>query len=168
ARCRAAKWPTSPTGDPCIASSMQSLMWFFLSDRIITFHKFERAGLQVRLTFLPSKLSSIKVRVACVGWVMRRLSLALVVVICTIVVTQIASAQQPLRSPVYWTGFYAGGNLGYSWGRSSSTLLFADNTGTLAAGGPSFDLNGLIGGGQVGYNWRAGIWVFGLETDFQG
>jgi outer membrane immunogenic protein len=102
------------------------------------------------------------------GLSMRRLWLALVASVYAIALTQIASAQQPLRSPVYWTGVYIGGSLGYSWGRSSSTLLFSDNTGTLTAAGPSFDLNGVIGGGQLGYNWRAGIWVFGLETDIQG
>lgn len=97
---------------------------------------------------------------------MHRLWLALVACICTISFTSIASAQSQ-RAPVYWTGFYAGGNVGYSWGRSSSTLGFSDNTGTLTSAGPTFDLNGVIGGGQLGYNLRAGIWVFGLETDIQ-
>jgi outer membrane immunogenic protein len=27
---------------------------------------------------------------------------------------------------------------------------------------------GGFGGGQIGYNWQAANWVFGLETDFQG
>ena len=27
---------------------------------------------------------------------------------------------------------------------------------------------GFLGGGQVGYNWQAGHWVYGLEADFQG
>src|SRR5262249_11404247 len=26
----------------------------------------------------------------------------------------------------------------------------------------------VTGGAQLGYNWQAGYWVFGLETDFQG
>jgi outer membrane immunogenic protein len=58
--------------------------------------------------------------------------------------------------PVYdWTGFYIGANLGYSWGRSA-------DTSTLSAGGPpilftdtvSSHMNGVIGGGQLGYNWQ--------------
>ena len=26
---------------------------------------------------------------------------------------------------------------------------------------------GVIAGGQVGYNWQSGSWVFGVEADFQ-
>ena len=30
-------------------------------------------------------------------------------------------------------------------------------------------IDGVIGGGQIGYNWQVGnLWVFGFETDFQG
>jgi outer membrane immunogenic protein len=32
----------------------------------------------------------------------------------------------------------------------------------------NFDLNGVIGGGQIGYNWQRNNWVFGLEADIQG
>jgi outer membrane immunogenic protein len=28
--------------------------------------------------------------------------------------------------------------------------------------------NGVIGGGQAGYNWQRGTWLFGLEADIQG
>lgn len=31
-----------------------------------------------------------------------------------------------------------------------------------------FDMNGVIGGGQLGYNWQRDKWVFGLEADIQG
>jgi outer membrane immunogenic protein len=69
-----------------------------------------------------------------------------------------------------WTGFYIGGNVGYSWGRSSSTESFTDAlTGTiLSAASAKFNLNGVIGGGQAGYNWQRDKWVFGLEADIQG
>jgi outer membrane immunogenic protein len=30
------------------------------------------------------------------------------------------------------------------------------------------DVNGIIGGGQAGYNWQRGTWLFGLEADIQG
>src|SRR4051794_29465847 len=60
-------------------------------------------------------------------------------------------------SPVYdWSGFYIGVNGG--WGQSSTRydwqnfLARSDN----ASGGTV--------GGQIGYNWQAGSWVFGLEA----
>lgn len=69
-----------------------------------------------------------------------------------------------------WTGFYAGLNLGYSWGRSSGTQSFV-NTATgavLNSNAVRFDMDGVIGGGQIGYNWQKDKWVFGLEADIQG
>jgi outer membrane immunogenic protein len=51
-----------------------------------------------------------------------------------------------------WAGAYAGLNLGYEWGKVSNS-----------AGNPS----GIMGGGQVGYNWQNGQFVFGGETDLQ-
>lgn len=29
-------------------------------------------------------------------------------------------------------------------------------------------MDGIIGGGQIGYNWQRSKWLFGLEADFQG
>src|SRR5215467_6987859 len=59
-----------------------------------------------------------------------------------------------------WTGFYLGGNVGYSWGKSDTTVTFFDTGGTsLASDRHSFGMNGIIGGGQVGYNWQTGTWV---------
>jgi outer membrane immunogenic protein len=79
-------------------------------------------------------------------------------------------APPPLVAVYDWTGFYIGGNVGYSWGRSSTTQAFSDSvTGTvLSAAATKFDLNGVIGGGQIGYNWQRDKWVFGLEGDIQG
>lgn len=74
-------------------------------------------------------------------------------------------------APVYdWTGFYVGGNLGYGWGRSNSTLALTDPGAgaTLNSAASKFNMDGVIGGGQIGYNWQSGRWVFGLETDIQG
>lgn len=77
------------------------------------------------------------------------------------------------KAPVYvdpgynWTGFYVGGNVGYSWGSSGSTLaLTALGASTpLYAASTRFDMNGVIGGAQIGYNWQWDRWVFGLEAD---
>jgi outer membrane immunogenic protein len=73
-----------------------------------------------------------------------------------------------------WTGFYIGGNAGYSWGRSNTDLTYF-NTGTGAIIVPppgsisnaSFDMNGAIAGGQAGYNWQTSNWVLGAEADIQ-
>jgi outer membrane immunogenic protein len=69
-----------------------------------------------------------------------------------------------------WTGFYVGGNIGYSWGSSASTLSLSDaaSGAVLNSASTKFDMNGVIGGGQIGYNWQKSNWVFGLEADIQG
>ena len=63
----------------------------------------------------------------------------------------------PVVAAMYdWSGFYIGINGG--WGQSSTRydwanfLVRSDN----ASGGTV--------GGQIGYNWQAGSWVFGLEA----
>jgi outer membrane immunogenic protein len=76
----------------------------------------------------------------------------------------------PPRAPVAgynWTGFYVGANGGYSWGKASSSFT--------AGGGPapfssSQNMDGWLGGGQIGYNWQApnSSWILGLEADIQG
>jgi outer membrane immunogenic protein len=59
-----------------------------------------------------------------------------------------------------WAGGYVGANLGYGWGRAEATVNGV--TG-------SQDLDGVIGGGQIGYNWQwASPLVLGIEADFQG
>ena len=82
----------------------------------------------------------------------------------------------PLNS---WAGFYGGVNGGYAWNTGSevSHVGIASDCGGIPAcvvgvpGGAakaSTSPEGGFGGGQIGYNWQAGHWVFGLETDFQG
>jgi outer membrane immunogenic protein len=85
-----------------------------------------------------------------------------------------------------WTGFYIGGNAGYSWGRASTdgTLTGTQNVSVFRTAGPDLisstntvlaalpltgraNVNGFIGGGQAGYNWQRGTWLFGLEGDIQ-
>jgi outer membrane immunogenic protein len=96
----------------------------------------------------------------------------------------------PIPVVIYdWTGFYIGGNVGYSWGRArtdgtetgtQSVSEFRTAGPTLLPGFPVVttlaatplsgrsNVNGVIGGGQAGYNWQRGTWLFGLETDIQG
>jgi outer membrane immunogenic protein len=91
------------------------------------------------------------------------------------------AADLPAKAPVYtkapayvepvydWTGFYIGGNVGYSWGRSSDTSTVTNTAGTvLFSATDRTDLNGVVGGGQIGYNWQMANWVYSLEADIQG
>jgi outer membrane immunogenic protein len=80
------------------------------------------------------------------------------------------------KAPVYvdpgysWTGFYLGGNIGYSWGTSRDTSTVTNTTTgvVLFAGADKSNLNGFVGGGQIGYNWQMQSWVWSLEADIQG
>jgi len=67
-----------------------------------------------------------------------------------------------------WSGFYIGGNIGYSVARNrgTDTLLFPNGT-VFASEVITQAPAGLIGGGQVGANWQTGQWVVGLEGDWQ-
>lgn|SRR5262249_25729977 len=66
--------------------------------------------------------------------------------------------------PVYsWTGVYLGANIGYSWGQSKFDATLAG----VATVSHSERMNGVIGGGQFGFNYQFGMWVLGLETDIQ-
>jgi outer membrane immunogenic protein len=58
----------------------------------------------------------------------------------------------PAPSFYNWSGFYAGLNLGYEWSKVT---------------GSSVNPAGVAGGGQLGYNWQTGQFVFGAETDIQ-
>ena len=110
-----------------------------------------------------------------------------------------ADLRLPVKAPVMapvsvynWTGFYAGVNVGYSWGRETADIVGSATTATRTrdfrtagptligdttvvtgpvalAGTGSTKVNGIIGGAQIGYNWQfSPSWVFGLEADFQG
>src|SRR5690348_946995 len=114
------------------------------------------------------------------GFPMRRLSIALVATVSAVAFTQVAlAADMPVKAPVApvaarynWTGFYVGGNVGYSWATADNDLsisqqanpsLFATLSGT-----DSNKLKGVIGGVQAGYNWQFNPnWLLGVEADFQ-
>jgi outer membrane immunogenic protein len=77
----------------------------------------------------------------------------------------------PMRAPLAysWTGFYVGANIGYGWGDSKTGLVdLYDPAYVTSIPGHSNNMNGVIGGGQIGYNQQFGNTVFGLEADFSG
>jgi opacity protein-like surface antigen len=66
----------------------------------------------------------------------------------------------PAQAPYNWNGFYIGAYLGADWGHTNWN--FADGSGT----DPHFA--GFLGGGEIGYNYQVGKWVFGVEGDAAG
>jgi opacity protein-like surface antigen len=82
----------------------------------------------------------------------------------------VVGGQEPMiaKAPTYkapptlvtydWNGFYIGADLGADWGNMN--WKFLDD-------GATIDLHfaGLLGGGEIGYNYQIGKWVFGVEGD---
>jgi opacity protein-like surface antigen/outer membrane receptor protein involved in Fe transport len=72
----------------------------------------------------------------------------------------------PYLGPWTWTGFYIGGNVGYSASRFTTDTSFDDAPqASLVATIASTKHYGALGGGQTGYNWQLGMWLAGIETD---
>ena len=121
-----------------------------------------------------------------------RLSVVLSSGIAAVAFAQFASgADLPRKAPalapppppvVSWTGFYVGLNAGYAWGHSDHGSVFScggsiplssctydipsNLAAVTAAATGSVNMNGFTGGGQAGYNWQAGTWIYGVEADF--
>jgi opacity protein-like surface antigen len=72
-----------------------------------------------------------------------------------------AKAPPPYLAPAWsWAGFYGGVNFAAALGRTTfsdpfGASIFGDRTPM-----PGYGL-----GGQIGYNWQSGNWVYGLEAD---
>jgi len=70
-------------------------------------------------------------------------------------------APPPMVAAIYdWTGFYIGGNGG--WGSSRDCWGLVPVAGTVLPDGCLSASGGVIGG-QLGYRWQAGQFVWGLE-----
>jgi outer membrane immunogenic protein len=103
--------------------------------------------------------------------------------------TSAFAADMPVKAPIYkappppvysWTGFYVGGNVGWLGMDRVNLTATPNDPATAAFFGPCFVAgacpntignvrgSGVIGGGQVGYNWQAQNFVFGIEADAQG
>ncbi|MBI3705307.1 MAG: porin family protein [Rhizobiales bacterium] len=84
------------------------------------------------------------------------------------------AAERALKAPApaaadNWSGFYVGGHLGYGWSAANWTNV--ENSQGVGGFGDSVPpdsfnhrLSGVIGGGQIGFNYQRGAWVFGLEA----
>jgi outer membrane immunogenic protein len=81
-----------------------------------------------------------------------------------------APYQPPLPPPPLfsWTGCYIGGNIGGGWASHSSNDVTGAVTGVIGADLGSHTASGFIGGGQIGCDYQAGVWVFGIQGMFDG
>ncbi len=69
-----------------------------------------------------------------------------------------------------WAGFYAGINGGYGWSNGGNAIGYNGTGGFIGGTDQSSRAQpqGGFGGGQIGYNFQSGSFVYGVETDFQG
>jgi outer membrane immunogenic protein len=80
----------------------------------------------------------------------------------------------PMVAAVYdWSGFYIGANGGWGTSRNCWTNTAVGGVPFAPTSEGCHDADGGTIGGQVGYRWQAGNWVFGLEAqgnwaDFNG
>jgi outer membrane immunogenic protein len=86
----------------------------------------------------------------------------------------------PLKAPPIvapaplWTGFYVGGKIGGGFGDkwwNCTPATDCEGSPNQSIGTTSVD--GFVGGFQAGYNWQTGVWVLGIEgqwdwTDMHG
>jgi len=107
---------------------------------------------------------------------MRRSVVTLIAALATGIAAQPShAADLPLKAPAAvaaplynWSGIYIGGNIGYGWSDAGwtdqdDTTLFGDY---VPPDGFSNKLSGIIGGGQIGFNYQTGNWVLGAEAMF--
>jgi outer membrane immunogenic protein len=80
------------------------------------------------------------------------------------------AADMPIKAPRYveqpasWAGWYIGGNVGVAWQQATASTSYQG----FAQDPNTFSKSVFIGGGQIGYNWQHGNFVFGLEGDISG
>ncbi|MBB5051088.1 outer membrane immunogenic protein [Afipia massiliensis] len=71
----------------------------------------------------------------------------------------------PIVQVYNWTGFYVGAHVGGGWG-NKDWEFYRTSVGPLVP--PTFtshNVNGALAGGQFGYNYQVGAWVFGIEGE---
>lgn len=119
---------------------------------------------------------------------MKKHSLSILAISCACFTSSSYSGTTgPLNTqPHEWTGLYLGASAGYWWSPDSQVKHFGssgfvnplfttsgnDIANTLAAMGSDnyfINLDGFIGGGQIGYNYQLqNQWLIGLETNLDG
>jgi outer membrane immunogenic protein len=82
-------------------------------------------------------------------------------------------------SPINWSGFYIGGNVGYGWGAADSSqsggasnfsgapVAAVWNSLNIASTAGKAATDHVLGGVQAGYNFSSNRWIIGAEADLQ-
>jgi outer membrane immunogenic protein len=114
------------------------------------------------------------------GVSMRKLLLGMTAVAAVVLASAAQAADLPTRKatlpvaapPFSWTGFYFGLHVGAGWGTKEWSdgreFNISDPATTVTSvPGPlgSYNTNGFLGGGQIGFNLQVGWAVFGIEAD---
>lgn len=119
--------------------------------------------------------------------VMKKIVLSLVATVILCYSSFIFSASTETVNPKpNWTGFYLGGNAGYWWSQTNEVTITGSTSfinpafepgasnitnalAQMATNNTSFNADGFIGGGQVGYNYETSKGVLlGLNIDLDG
>src|SRR5262249_7352684 len=79
----------------------------------------------------------------------------------------VKAAPGPVNFPINWTGFYVGGVGGGAFGGHADATFapaasLTGNTNFFPGATSSSRLAGILGGGEIGYNYQMGPWVWGL------
>jgi outer membrane immunogenic protein len=114
------------------------------------------------------------------GVSMKKLLLGMTAVAAYVLASAAQAADLPSRNapppvvapPFSWTGFYVGLHVASGWGTkewSDGREFNISNLATTITSVPgplgSYNINGFLGGGQIGYNLQVGWAVFGIEAD---
>lgn len=64
-----------------------------------------------------------------------------------------------------WSGVYVGATIGYGWADTNVTQLDSYSFSLLDDTEFDFDSDGILGGAFIGYSWKSGNFVYGVEAD---
>lgn len=83
-----------------------------------------------------------------------------------------AGLSPPAEVATNWSSFYVGSQIGGAW---SDTGWHYDNRNWFNTSGPDLvgtnfgiDASGVLGGGQLGFNYQIGSWLLGVEGSLAG
>jgi outer membrane immunogenic protein len=86
------------------------------------------------------------------------------------------AADMPVKAAAYkappaeiftWTGFYVGVHGGGGWSSADAATVpqTVPGLGAVTAAPVTTNPSGALAGGQIGYNYQTGMWVWGVEAD---